>query len=246
MNTASFRLSCLAVLAFGAVVTLPGRPAVDATSSGNSPLIIEQTVEPQFPNALAFSPISGGTANIVINVDADGKLADLLIASYTNRAFADEAANVLRRWHYTPARENGEPIGVRTTLRFEFSASGRVVSLSAIDTFDILDSMRTQRLTSVICQPAELDRLPTALAPVPPANPARRIAATAPRNSVVVDFFIDEKGVPRMPVVVESPHEVFSRAAVGALTQWRFTAPTRGGKPVAVRVRQQFIFPGSS
>jgi len=49
-----------------------------------------------------------------------------------------------------------------------------------------------------------------------------------------------------MPVVVESPHEVFSQAAVGALSQWRFTAPTRAGKPVTVRVRQEFIFPGSS
>ncbi len=244
MNAPSFRLSCLAALAFGAAVTLPGRTAVD--SSGRSPLIIEQTVEPQFPNALAFSPISDGTANIVINVDANGKLVDLLVASYTNRAFADEAVTVLRRWRYTAPRENGEPIGVRTTLRFEFSASGRVVSLSAIDTFEILESMRTHRLTNVICQPAELDRPPAALAPVSPANPAHRIAATAPRNSVVIDFYIDEKGVPRMPVVVESPHDVFSQAAVGALTQWRFTAPTRGGKPVAVRVRQQFIFPGSS
>ena len=96
MNSASFRRSCLAALAFGAAVTLFGRPAVD--SSASSPLIIEQTVEPQFPNALAFSPISSGTANIVLNVDADGKLVDLLVASYTNRAFADEAVTVLRRW----------------------------------------------------------------------------------------------------------------------------------------------------
>lgn len=244
MNSPSYRLWCLAALAFGAAVTLPARPTV--VSSGNSPLVIEQTVEPQFPNALAFSPVSDGTADIVVNVDATGKLVDLLIASYTNRAFADEAVSVLRRWQYTPARENGEPIGVRTTLRFDFRATGRVVSLTAIDTIEILESTRPHHLTRVICQPAELDRPPAALAPVSPANPAHRIAATAPRNSVVVDFYIDEKGVPRMPVVVESPHDVFSQAAVGALTQWRFTAPTRGGKPVAVRVRQQFIFPGSS
>ena len=244
MNSASFRLSGLAALAFGAALTLSGRPAV--ASPANSPLVIEQTVPAQFPNALAFSPISDGTANIVICVDADGKLVDLLIASYTNRAFADEAVDVLRRWHYTAARENGEPIGLRTTLRFDFQATGRVVSLTAIDAVELIESTLQRRLTRVICQPAELDRPPAALAPVPPANPAHRIAATAPRNSVVVDFYIDEKGVPRMPVVVESPHEVFSQAAVGALTQWRFTAPTRAGKPVAVRVRQQFIFPGSS
>jgi len=140
MNSASFRLSCLAALAFGAAVTLPGRPAVD--SPAYSPLVIEQTVTPQFPNALAFSPISDGTANIVICVDADGKLVDLLVASYTNRAFADEAVDVLRRWHYTAARENGEPIGLRTTLRFDFQATGRVVSLTAIDTIELIESTR--------------------------------------------------------------------------------------------------------
>lgn len=244
MNSASFRLPGLVALAFGAAMTLSGRPAVDAPA--NSPLIIEQTVAPQFPNALAFSPISDGTANIVISVNADGKLVDLLIASYTNRAFADEAVDVLRRWSYTAARENGEPIGLRTMLRFDFRATGRVVSLTAIDTIQLIEATQTHPLTRVICQPAELDRLPAALAPVAPANPAHRLAARAPRNSVVVDFYIDDKGVPRMPVVVESPHDVFSQAAVGALTQWRFTAPTRGGKPVAVRVRQEFIFPGSS
>ena len=217
MNSALLRLLCLVALAFGATLTLSGRPAVD--SSANSPLLIEQTVAPQFPNALAFSPISDGTANIVIHVDANGQLVDLLVASYTNRAFADEAVDVLRRWRYTAAREKGEPIGLRTTLRFEFRATGRVVSLTAIDTIELIESTLQHRLTSVICQPAELDRLPAALAPVPPANPAHLIAATAPRNSVVVDFYIDEKGVPRMPVVVESPHEVFSQAAVGAQGQ---------------------------
>ena len=135
---------------------------------------------------------------------------------------------------------------MRTTLRFDFQATGRVVSLTAIDAMELITSTFQHRLTSVICQPAELDRPPAPLAPVEPVNPARRIAATAARNTVVVDFYIDENGLPRMPVVVESPHEGFSQAAVGALNQWRFTAPTRAGKPVAVRVRQQFIFPGSS
>lgn len=49
-----------------------------------------------------------------------------------------------------------------------------------------------------------------------------------------------------MPVVVSSPHEGLAQAAVDALTRWRFNAPTRSGKPVSVRVRQEFIFPANS
>lgn len=220
---------------------------VSVLGAQTRPLAIEQTIEAQFPNALALSPITEGEARVIINVNAEGKLADWLVTGYTHKAFADEAVTVLKAWHYTPAMDQGEPVGVRMELKFAFEAKGRVVSLMAVETPDVLHRMmgiRDELITNV----ARLDELDRPLAPVNPESPRypARAGATSQPRTVLVDFYVDEKGQPRMPVVIDSSHENFSMAAVDALSRWRFTAPTRAGKPVAVRVRQQFIFPSRS
>lgn len=218
-----------------------------ALAAQTTPLRIEQTVEPQFPHALSLTHLTSGEARVVVSIDEDGRLADLLVTGYTHKAFADEAVSMLRQWRYVAPTEHGRPFGLRTELRFEFEATGRVVSLMAIETPEVLlKQMGIQpRLITHVCNLQELDRPIAPVNPVTPAYPRQTGAATAAR-SVLVDFYVDEKGQPRMPVVVSSPHEVLAQAAVGALNRWRFTAPTRAGKPVSVRVRQEFIFPGSS
>ena len=213
----------------------------------NTALRIEQTVEPRFPGSLTLSTITSGEARVVINVDADGSLVDLLVSGYTDQAFADEAVRVLRQWHYAPATQQGVPVGVRIEVRIAFSTIGRVISISALDMPDVL----TRRfvppsLVTRVCQPRDLDRPVTLEQSVTPPNPGQAgPVPTAPRT-VLVDFYIDETGRPRMPVALSFPHLAYAQAAVGALSRWRFNAPTRAGKPVAVRVQQEFVFPANS
>jgi TonB family protein len=230
---------CLSVVLFSALAA--------ALTAQTTPLRIEQTVEPRFPHALALTNITDGEARVVVNIDADGRLVDWLVTGYTHKAFADEAVTVLKEWRYTVPTERGQPVGIRTELRFEFKAQGRVISLTAIETPDILIK-QMGILTPLIARVVTLHELDGPIAPVNPAQPAYpgQAGATAASRSVLVDFYVDEKGQPRMPVVIHSAHESLAQAAVGALTRWRFTAPTRSGKPVSVRVRQEFVFPGSS
>jgi TonB family protein len=227
------------VFSFAVSASLPGAPA--------TPLRIEQTVEPRFPHALSLSTITEGEARVVVNIDADGKLVDCLVTGYTDKSFADEAVNVLKQWRYVAPTENGQPFGIRTELRFEFEAKGRVVSLTAIETPEILLKQMGigPRFIAAVYGLQDLDKPVAPINPTSPLYPAQPDAETQ-RHSVVVDFFVDESGQPRMPVVVNSSHDHFSHAAVDALNSWRFTAPTRGGRPVSVRVRQEFIFPGRS
>jgi TonB family protein len=223
--------------------------AVSASLGGaqSTPLRIEQTVEPRFPHALSLSHITEGEARVVVNIDANGKLVDWLVTGYTDKAFANEAVSMLKLWRYEAPTENGRPIGVRTELRFEFEARGRVVSLMAIDTPEVLLKQMGigPHYTAAVYGLQELDQPVAPINPTSPLYPAQPVSAKQ-RQTVVVDFYVDEKGQPRMPVVVNSSHDHFSNAAVDALNRWRFTAPTRGGRPVSVRVRQEFIFPGRS
>ena len=61
-------------------------------------------------------------------------------------------------------------------------------------------------------------------------------------GQVVLDFYIDEQGRPRMPVVTHSDDDALNLAAVEALSHWRFVPPTRNGVPVMVRAKQSFRF----
>ncbi len=237
MNTARLLASYVAALALGAAVS----------AAGITPVRIEKTVEPRFPNALAFATINSGEARVVICVDASGRLTDLLVSGYTDKAFADEAVRALRQWTYTPASRNGEPIGVRLELRFDFSAPGRVVSMMAMEAADVLvRSFVPTTMVTRICQPGELDRPVAAVQTVEPPHPGLVPGAPTQTGSTVIDFYVDENGQARMPVVVRATHEDYAQAAVSALNQWRFAPPTRHGQPVAVRVQQEFIFPSSS
>jgi TonB family protein len=202
---------------------------------------ILQTTEAQFPPSLSLSPIYRGFAEVIINIDADGKLADSLVSRYSRVEFAHEAVRALRAWRYEPARLDGQALGVRFRVKFDFSAHGKVASLTVFDTIEMRLSPSVHSATDLICSPHDLDRVPTAVATVAPRHPGLIDGATHDER-VVLDYLIDDTGRPRMPVVIEAAHGEFADQAVAALNQWRFTPPTRDGRPVVVQVRQQFIF----
>ena len=228
-------------------VALAAALSVAVSGSEIIPVRIQQTVEAQFPSALAFSPLTSGHASVIICVDATGQLSALLVAGYTDQAFADEAVHVLRQWTFLPARKDGEPVGSRLELRFDFSSPGRVVSMSTCDATEVLTrNFAPQARVTRVCPANELDHPLAAVQTVEPAHPGKLAPAPQPTDRTVIDFYVDEQGQARMPVVVRTTHEAFAEAAVGALTQWRFAPPTRHGKPVSVRVQQEFVFPGDS
>jgi TonB family protein len=216
-------------------------------SAKNTPVRIEQTAEPQFPASLTFTPITSGEARVMINVDAEGKLADLMVTSYTNSAFADEAVNLLKRWRYSPATVDGEPVGVRMELLVRFESRGRVISLTSIETTEAFTlRIMPPEITRRVCGSRELDRPLEVLHAEAPLHPGRAQNAEQASGSTLVDFYVDENGIARMPVVLETTNASYAQAAVGAIEQWRFSTPTKAGKPVAVRVQQRFVFQSES
>lgn len=206
------------------------------------PPVIIQTVEAQFPLSLGLTPVFRGSAEVIINIGADGKLVDLLVTRYSRIEFAQEAERALRQWRYEPARRGGETTGARFLVRFDFTARGKVSTLTVLDTLESRVTQSTPgRVTNVLCAVRDLDRPPAAVSTVTPRHPG--LLPDADGNATVtLDYLIDETGRPRMPVVLEATRDGYAVEAVDALNQWRFAPPTREGRPVAVQVRQQFIF----
>lgn len=209
----------------------------------DEPLKVIQTTDAEFPFNNETRLIHHGEVRVVVNVDAGGRLVDWLVTSYSHRDFADAAVQALKEWRYEPARQRGEAVGTRASLVFNFEIKGQVISLDNIDGLTTQLNAIDNRQTKLVCLPHELDQPLQAVQTVAPHAIGAR-SMTAPRT-VVVDFYIDETGRPRMPVVQDARDQQ-AAAAVDALMQWRYTVPTRAGEPVAVRARQTFVFTKNS
>lgn len=200
---------------------------------------IIQTGDPSVRPLIGESLPSTGIVRMVINVDPDGKLADWLLIESAHTRFAVAAIEAVKEWKYRPAIERGEPIGVRTELVFNFEMRGQVVSMSCVDTV----AMLTQRFSGVqkfVYRGGELDSIPQPLVMVSP-QPVVPLAGST-QQGVLVDFYIDETGRPRMATVDSKGNNDMAISALIAIEQWRFTPPMFKRHPVAVRASQWFDF----
>lgn len=237
MNHVCFRAAFLAAL------LLAAGPALSAGSL--TPPKIIQTVEPRFPATLEQTAIPDGEVGVLISLDAGGSLADVLVTDYTHKDFAREAVAVLRQWRFEPARLDGRAVGTRMAIKFNFSTTTRVVSLTPLDTMSMLLRQTGMRPGhNLVCPPRELDRPMTVLHAATPLHPGP--ALNIPTGRTLMDFYVDETGRARLPVILQTTHPAFANAALRALADWQFAVPTRHGQPVIVRLQQEFVFVAGS
>lgn len=182
-----------------------------------------------------------GTVRIVVNIDEAGKLADWMLIESAHTRFSDAAVNALKKWIYKPAVVRGQPIGVRTELVFNFEVRGQVVSMTCLDTVAMLmQRVLGDKSFRYIYRGGELDAVPKPIVTVSP-QPVLQTGGVA-QSGVLVDFYIDETGRPRMATVDTNGNLDMASSALAALEQWRFTPPMYRGRPVAVRATQWFDF----
>jgi TonB family protein len=198
---------------------------------------IVQTVAPMFPPQMVLAGITSGSVKFVIKVDKTGKLEDMLITEYTQRAFADEATKVVKQWTFGPAWIGTEPVGWIRELNIYFRTDGMIITYDNAEApshFKMTEH-RDEIIEYHACSLRDLDRIPVPLHVVAPAA-----ALQADAGEVRVEFYIDEEGRVRIPMARETPDVAFANAAVDAVSQWQFEPPTSNGKPVLVHAVQIF------
>jgi len=233
------RYRCL--LAAAAIALATAAPAAEPAKI--EPVRVIQTTELKFPVTPETLALSAGQTQVLISVDADGKLVDSLVLSYTQRAFAEAAVHALQVWRYEPARVDGQSVDSRQALTFDFRAAGNVVSTLPSEMYDnFVTSVFGQTVYRQVCTPEQLDQPLQALKTARPKYAGAAWKGGSATGRVLLDFYVDDAGRPRLPVVVSANEKMFAAAAIDALQQWRFSPPTRAGRPVAVRVQQEFVF----
>jgi TonB family protein len=234
-------------VAIGSVPWVANLSEAATSDRDRVPVQIVQTTEAIYPPALLMEGVSSGEVWMLITVDDTGTLTDAMITRTTHQGFAPEALRVARGLTYRPARIDGNPVSVRTEIHLSFESTGQVMTLDSNSTLQQLIAFAGRGdFINHLCTPNELDGMPTLLQTVAPLHPRKANDGSATEGRAVLDFIIDENGKPRMPVVLSSTDIDFAAAAASALAQWRFTPPSRRGQPVAVQVRQEFIFSPST
>ncbi len=228
-------LSFLAIMLFSTISF--GEKRVSTAAS------FKNYVEPWLIRSV-FEPTKEGDLQMVIDINADGTVADWLVIRAYDNSFIDAIRRVIDEWTFHPAMMDGEPIPIVMDLMFNFSKRGAsLVEGNLTELY--LDRLPSMHEDVVLVRSfTELDRLPEPIKIVRPMiNP--EVPEEQRFGRVVVGFYIDETGKVRIPIVEEyEGHRGIVDSAYNAILQWEFKPPTIKGKPVTVRVEQPFEFKG--
>lgn len=226
------------LLALGASVLLPTGRAQTAME----PIGVEVTVEPQIPARLRMEGLRDGRVTFAVDVDAEGKLDDWLVLEASHNELVAPCIEAIKRWRFTPARYAGARVPARTKFTLNISQTGAVVSRNSVEMInEFMENLAGRPFDYRICRPDELDRPVVAVTQVSPQY-GRDAERQGVGGRVTVHFFVDEQGNVRLPAVPAETHPYLSGIAVRAMRDWKFTPPTRDGRPVVVAAVQQFDF----
>lgn len=223
--------------------------ALFATSVASSqPLVVmhalefEHYVAPWVKARELMSGLPVGRVSIAVQCDAEGRPVDSLVLAYSSRDLARSTAEAVQAWRFAPVRVNGLPAGGQRVFNFEFRGPDVVSFTTSSEQLEVLfNRMGFGRYEYRPCSLRALDRIPLPLNTVTPTFP-EGASARGLRGTVEVKFYIDEKGVVRLPAVVSADYVELAEAALAAVRQWKFEPPTSHGEPVLIIAQQRFDF----
>jgi TonB family protein len=223
----------LPILALGAATLMPA--AFETVG-------VVVTVEPQIPARLRMEGLRDGRITFAVDVDAEGKLNDWIVTEASHAELIAPCIAAVKRWRFIPARYDGVRVPARTQFTLNISQTGAVINRSMVDMVSVFMEQIAGRAPDYrISRADEIDRPLTVLSRVSP-DYARDAERQGVGGRVRVYFFVDEEGRVRLPAVPADTHPYLSGVAVKAMREWKFTPPTRAGRPVAVAAVQEFDF----
>jgi TonB family protein len=196
------------------------------------------TAAPVYPFELLQQKVKG-SATVTFNIDPQGNPRKITVLEATRPEFGAATIAMMATWKFEPAKKDGKPTWAFLRKKQTFNRTDRD---SPVDN-------STERLLRVLAKNPEdvlgdlkdLDAKPTARFQPEPIVP--EIMLTEPANAQAdIEFIIDRTGRAQLPRVVSTSRADFGWAAATAVARWRFTPPTKNGKPVDVRVRIPVVY----
>ena len=197
--------------------------------------------EPIFPLELPMEGVVEGSVNIAVDINEDGTVGDWMPLSASHRRFVDQVGDVIMKWKFKPAEQDGETVPCQMTYEINFTYSD-VVQVTGINNpfFNIWSRLKAQH--QFVYELSALDKLPS---PIKIIRPYRMPEDTRGEwtGTVTFRFYIDKDGKVRMPVMTHLEGNLnIARSAAAALQEWEFEPPTIKGEAVVARAEQIFNY----
>jgi len=209
-----------------------------AAGDKTAPPDIVTLPEIDFPTQLQHRGVTMGEVHVLVKIGPDARLIDALVTAYTHKAFADATLAALPQSTFRPRQVDGQPVTTLTELVVRFETRGMLVD----ERFG-RDSANLQpgQFAYQPCNPGQLDR---PLQPIKAQSPVYplELKQQGVSGSVVLEYYVDESGRVRMPVVSSAANDILADLSLQAVEQWQFHPPSSQSQPVLVRVRQRFDF----
>jgi TonB family protein len=188
------------------------------------------------------------SAVVVYTVRANGRVADAVTLTATNRVLGDSARDAVLTWRFErdPTLGRGRDAVPNKVLRrevveFVFKRDGIVTSMSHRDSAKAWFPPDYKPVVRLV-QAAELERPLERLAQPSGAATTELTVDRASGGSVLVSYVVDETGVVRVPIAERAEDPTLIDAAVALVAGWRYAPPTQGGEPVLVEARETVLF----
>lgn len=197
-------------------------------------IIVEKFVEP-FVENVYFLKINGhATLDIAVLIDHEGKVDDWVPIRTNDMGLVRAVDQVIDDWEFRPTLRDGDPVWTYGEISLRFEQTGGIVDLSISDS--VLSFYNLMRDDIQIVVPfSELDRIPK---PVKMEMPGvhRSLIEIGTTQSIRIEFFIDQEGKVRLPIIRELEGRVeVAGIVLENVMKWEFEPPMKYGKEVITR-----------
>ena len=188
------------------------------------------------------------SAVVAFTIRANGRVADAVTLTATNRVLGDSAREAVLAWRFDrdPTLGRGrdaEPSKVlrRELIEFVFKRDGVVTSVSHYESSRSWFPPDYKPVVQLV-QAAELDPPLARLEQPQSAAPTKLVGNLTVPGSVIVSYVVDETGAVRVPIAERGDNQTLIDAAVALVGDWRYAPPTQDGQPVVVEARETLFF----
>jgi len=200
-------------------------PSNSPANSASRPQIeIVRSVKPQYPGESYAQGIRGPVVvRVIVSGAGDVEKAEVISG---DPALSQAATDAAMQWKFKPLTQNGQPVKAATRISVDFAVPGTADESAKITT--AADGTKRAVVPTGVSQ-GWLIR--GGIPDYPPIALSHQIDGV-----VVLQVTIDTQGKIKDLKLISGP-EMFVRAAMDAVWQWRYTPYMLGGKPIEVETQ---------
>lgn len=218
-------------------------PGFTLVAKNEKTLVFEKFVKPWVLDSLYLNVNGVATIHGAFLFNDEGYVDDWVPIRTNDMKLIQSINNVVNDWKIEPAELDGQPSWSYIEFEIRFVSEGTVVSLTPLEAVvSFTKSMRDD--FDLVVPFRELDAIPKPIKMETPRMSPQLIKGSS-GETVTFEFFIDQHGKVRIPIVKEefNTEELAAAIMLESLLKWEFEPPTRNGRPVITRAMIPFRIP---